>query len=1231
MSSRVHLRSLGLTLLLSVAVALPARAQQTIAEARQQGTGATVTVEGTVTRAFGAYARIQDTSGPTGASALVIRQTSGANSGAFKDDISDGTIQPGTVLHVTGETSEFNGLFQINNSDLQSYEVVSQGAAPDPQNVTLADLNANGEDYESELVTITGLSVVGASGTFANDRSYTVQDADGTTLTFRVQGDDETALGGTSIPEGAFDYTGVIGEFSGDYQLIPVRPSDLQPSRSFRFSRLYTLAQEDDSRVSVDVQAFNLQSGDAASVTARVGSASTATNGTDVTGFTSPQTLTFSGSNPAPKTLTFEIVADDESEGVERLEVVLETTDGTVAAPRQFTLWIQDDATAQGVIAAGQTGDALIDQLQQTYGDPPTLGYDVARDSMYATIYNDQGTVEGIYTGYQVTVDPTQGDPSTLAANQGINTEHLWPQSKGSGEEPARSNLHILAPAWEEANSARCNYPYAEIDDDETERWFGAGDVDTQAPPESERDAFSESVGNDCGNPSDDGRFEPREAVKGDVARAVFYFVTVYPNRANLQFYETQKQTLLNWHRQDPVDAAEMRRTILQASYQGNKLNPFVMDSTLIDRAYFSGGGSPGGDVLTIADARAQGGGSTATVEGTVTRTAPDGAYLQDDTGGLFIFQEEGAFYQDLGGTIREGTRLRVAGALSFYNGLLELTEVPDNRYDALSQGNALPSAPTLTLSEIAANGEAYESELVRVEDFRIDDGGDPTFQGGINYAIEDASGALTLRIPGGSELEGAPIPDRATFQGVLGQFNGAGFNADEPDDGYQLVALRADDLPETVTLPEVVTVDIEQSFDDPGDPQSYRLVALPGAVDRPLASTLSGSAGTEWQAFWDDGSDTDFFVKHDGSDTFTLRPGRGFWLVSTSAWTVSDEIETVDLDAENRTSISLHDGWNIISNPLDKDVAWSAVEAANDGPLQALWRFDGTFQQTDTLASAKNGTAFYFLNNQGLETLQIPYPGLASAPPDQKSTAPRTLRLVAHFGPALQSAVRVGTHPDAAAGRDAYDQVAPPARFEAARLRIACETCTDPRQRELARDLRPAISEGQTYDLVLQHPPDTAVTLQAHGLDAFPGRDLVLVEPGSGRAHDLRADSTIQPRPDQTTTRLRLLIGTPAYVEDERPAPPQAVVLLPNYPNPFRDRTTIEYALPNTRHVRLAVYDVLGRRVRVLVDERQPAGHHRVQWSGHDRAGQPLASGLYLLRLDAGSTQHTRRIVLVR
>jgi flagellar hook assembly protein FlgD len=60
-------------------------------------------------------------------------------------------------------------------------------------------------------------------------------------------------------------------------------------------------------------------------------------------------------------------------------------------------------------------------------------------------------------------------------------------------------------------------------------------------------------------------------------------------------------------------------------------------------------------------------------------------------------------------------------------------------------------------------------------------------------------------------------------------------------------------------------------------------------------------------------------------------------------------------------------------------------------------------------------------------------------------------------------------------------------------------------------------------------------------------------------------------------------------------------------------------------------VYDVLGRQVRVLVNEEQDAGRHTVQWDGRDESGQRMASGVYLARLVVDGTTKVRKMTFVR
>ena len=93
----------------------------------------------------------------------------------------------------------------------------------------------------------------------------------------------------------------------------------------------------------------------------------------------------------------------------------------------------------------------------------------------------------------------------------------------------------------------------------------------------------------------------------------------------------------------------------------------------------------------------------------------------------------------------------------------------------------------------------------------------------------------------------------------------------------------------------------------------------------------------------------------------------------------------------------------------------------------------------------------------------------------------------------------------------------------------------------------------------------------------------------------------------------------------------PQAYSLLQNWPNPFNPETSLRYSLPAASRVTLTVFDMLGQKVRILVDQQQAAGTYSVQWNGRDESGQSVASGLYLYRIEAGQFAQTRKMTLLR
>ena len=179
---------------------------QTIAEARNQSIGQTVTINGVATNGgeLGAIRYIQDAT---------------AALPAYGNNLS--SIQRGDSVSVTGVMFEFSGLLEL--SPTTSYTILGQGTMPEPLLIPITSAN---EDLEAQLVRFDNVSFV-QSGFFSSGSS-TVQITDGTnTLDVRVNG--STNIDGSEIPSGPISIVGLVGQFNANHQLIPRDLEDIFP------------------------------------------------------------------------------------------------------------------------------------------------------------------------------------------------------------------------------------------------------------------------------------------------------------------------------------------------------------------------------------------------------------------------------------------------------------------------------------------------------------------------------------------------------------------------------------------------------------------------------------------------------------------------------------------------------------------------------------------------------------------------------------------------------------------------------------------------------------------------------------------------------------------------------------------------------------------------------------------------------------------------------------------
>lgn len=185
------------------------------------------------------------------------------------------------------------------------------------------------------------------------------------------------------------------------------------------------------------------------------------------------------------------------------------------------------------------------------------LGYNAARDRMFETVDDYGGdTIECVYTGRKI-----YATNRTEAQNQNFDTEHTWPQSTFNMDEPMRSDLHHLFPTYAPANNARSNYPFGYVVSNIT--WQEGGS-------KLGRDIYNNIV------------FEPRDIHKGNVARAMFYFVIRHQNWASY-LTQVQETALRQFHNADTVDARERLRNDRVKQFQNNR-NPFADHPELVER-----------------------------------------------------------------------------------------------------------------------------------------------------------------------------------------------------------------------------------------------------------------------------------------------------------------------------------------------------------------------------------------------------------------------------------------------------------------------------------------------------------------------------------------------------------------------------------------------------------------------------------------------------------------------
>lgn len=206
---------------------------------------------------------------------------------------------------------------------------------------------------------------------------------------------------------------------------------------------------------------------------------------------------------------------------------------------------------------------SLVNQLQSTH-TKPLKNYAEARKILFGSLYLKNGNkLYDVYC-HHIFTDKDGVGTNRIPDPNIVNCEHTWPQSKFTNSFPKeiqKNDLHHLFPTYSKANSARSNYPFGTVTDNQLE---------ISNCESSQKGTLQET--NTLG-------WEPPSEHKGNVARAILYFSLRY----EISIENKQEDTFKEWNKLDPVDQEEREVNLRIKDIQGNS-NVFIEHPEYVDQ-----------------------------------------------------------------------------------------------------------------------------------------------------------------------------------------------------------------------------------------------------------------------------------------------------------------------------------------------------------------------------------------------------------------------------------------------------------------------------------------------------------------------------------------------------------------------------------------------------------------------------------------------------------------------
>ena len=429
------------------------------------------------------------------------------------------------------------------------------------------------------------------------------------------------------------------------------------------------------------------------------------------------------------------------------------------------------------------------------------------------------------------------------------------------------------------------------------------------------------------------------------------------------------------------------------------------------------------------------------------------------------------------------------------------------------------------------------------------------------------------------------------------------------------------------------ITIDINTSFSK--SQSNYRIIAnplilSPNTIDAIFSEELGGYDENVWRMYrYQNGSINKL------SKSSTMDIGKGYWFLSTKAPTgdfSTDAGTTVPVSVDEPFEITLSSGWNQIGNPYNFDISWNDIRGANptlSSKLSTTARsYNGSVIEIDEIKKFEG--AYISFTGTTADKIKIPVTknpvinGRIRSKEIENPLSNDHWEVKFNLSNGLQRYTLggMGMHPQASESVDVYDDFNIPRFFEYLEVKHP-EQLYD---MSYTKDVVPTRQE-HTWNFSTESNQDGENITLTWDNSYFGNGDeqLWLMDIETGAVWDMRKENKVSVD-YSPIRRWRVAFGSEVYVKDS--TLPEQNSLIAVYPSPFNSDISIEVAVVEPSAVKLDILDLNGKNVKTLMNQQMSKGRYITKWEGTNNGSEDIASGLYIVRFQAGTVVQHKRIV---